>query len=86
MGRAGGRPARLYHIAVLLAAMSLLASCTGVQSSLDPGGKEAAQVATLFWVMTAGGTVIWAFGVALSLYASRWKRGSNSEEGMSRDT
>jgi len=36
-------------------------------------------VATLFWVMAAGGLAIWAFVVSFSLYASRWKRGPVSE-------
>lgn len=80
MSPAGDRPAKLYRIVALPAAIPLLASCTGVQSSLDPGGEEAAQVATLFWVMTAGGAVIWAFMVALSLYASRWKRSPISDK------
>ncbi len=44
-----------------------------MQSALDPAGEEASQVATLFWVMTIGGAVIWAGVIALSLYASRWK-------------
>jgi cytochrome c oxidase subunit 2 len=58
-----------------------LAGCAGgIQSALDPAGEEATQVATLFWVMTAGGLAIWAFVIALSLYASRWKRGPISED------
>lgn len=61
-----------------------LASCSGVQSTLDPGGAEATQIATLFWVMTAGGFLVWAFVVALSLYASQWKRKSISERGAGR--
>lgn len=84
MGPAGDKPARLYRVAALLAATPTLASCTGVQSSLDPGGEEAAQVATLFWVMTAGGTIIWAFMVVLSLYASRWQRGVISDKAAGR--
>ena len=70
--------------ATLLAVCPLLASCTGVQSALDPAGEEAAQVATLFWVMTIGGGIIWAGVVALSLYASRWKRGTFSEAAAGR--
>lgn len=80
MGPAGGGPARAYRIPVLAAALLALVSCSGVQSALDPGGEEAAQVATLFWVMTAGGALIWVFVVALSLYASRWKRQTITEE------
>lgn len=76
----GGRRAGPQRAIDLLAALPLLASCTGVQSALDPAGEEASQVATLFWVMTAGGAVIWAIVVVLSLYASRWKRGPFSEQ------
>jgi len=61
-----------------------LASCAGVQSALDPAGEEAAQVATLFWAMAIGGGVIWTGVVALSLYASRWKRGTFTEEAAGR--
>ena len=59
---------------MLTAACLSLCSCNGVQSALGPAGDEARQVATLFWTMTIGGLVIWAFVVLLSLYASRWKR------------
>lgn len=67
------------HAYQALAVLPCLASCTGIQSALDPAGEEAAQVATLFWVMTVGGLVIWALVVLLSLYASRWKREPISE-------
>lgn len=61
-----------------------LASCSGIQSALDPAGEEAGQVATLFWAMVIGGLVIWALMVTLSLYASRWKRRPISEEAAGR--
>lgn len=61
-----------------------LSACSGVQSALDPAGEEATQVATLFRVMALGAVFIWAFVVALSLYASRWKRRSLSEEAAGR--
>ncbi|MGE0501968.1 MAG: cytochrome c oxidase subunit II [Rhizobiaceae bacterium] len=67
------------RIGSLLAGALVLASCSGVQSALDPAGEEAAQVAALFWVMAFGGGVIWAAVVALALYAARWKRTSISE-------
>jgi cytochrome c oxidase subunit 2 len=73
-----------HRLSTLLAMSPLLASCTGVQSALDPAGEEAAQVATLFWAMAIGGAVIWAGVVALSLYASRWKRRTISEEAAGR--
>lgn len=62
-----------------------LAACTsGIQSALDPAGKEATQVATLFGVMTVGGLAIWVVVVALCLHASRWKRSPISEENAGR--
>jgi cytochrome c oxidase subunit II len=72
------------RIAAAFAACPLLGSCTGIQSALSPAGEEASQVATLFWVMTAGGFVIWALVVLLSLYASRWKRSAYSEAAAGR--
>jgi cytochrome c oxidase subunit 2 len=74
------RRAAIPRAAALLAVLPVLASCSGIQSALDPGGEEASQVATLFWVMTAGGAIIWIGVVALSLYASRWKRQPFAEE------
>jgi cytochrome c oxidase subunit 2 len=74
------RRAATRRVAALIAMSPVLASCTGVQSALDPAGEEAAQVATLFWTMAIGGSVIWAGVVALSLYASRWKRRTISEK------
>lgn len=41
-------------------------------------------MATLFWVMTGVGLVIWIGVVALSLYASRWKRRPISEQAAGR--
>ncbi len=66
-------------VIVIALALPLLASCSGIQSALDPAGEEAARVATLFWVMTIGGGIIWAGVIALALYASRWKRSMISE-------
>lgn len=62
----------------------VVASCSGVQSALDPAGEEAESVATLFWVMTVGGLIIWAIVVAISQYAARWKRGTISEKAAGR--
>lgn len=45
--------------------------CDGQQSSLAPGGREAGQIAHLFWWMTAGAAVIWLAVLGLALYAVR---------------
>jgi cytochrome c oxidase subunit 2 len=74
----------VWRLTGFTAACLLTSSCSGVQSALDPAGEEAAQVATLFWVMSVGGLAIWASVVTLSLYASRWKRRPVSEEAASR--
>jgi cytochrome c oxidase subunit 2 len=61
----------------------LLASCSGVQSALDPAGPEAAHVAQLFFVMLVGGVVIFVALVAALIYASR-KKHAHSEESAGR--
>src|SRR5688500_19703576 len=48
-----------------------LAGCTGVQSALDPAGREAERIANLFWWMAAGAVVIWVAVVGLALYCAR---------------
>ncbi|MCJ9752765.1 cytochrome c oxidase subunit II [Neorhizobium sp. BETTINA12A] len=74
----GHRPAIRATIILLL--FPLLASCSGVQSALDPAGSEASAVATLFFVMLTGGAVIWAGVVGLLFHAAR-KRRTYSEKG-----
>jgi cytochrome c oxidase subunit II len=49
----------------------LLAACDGPQSALDPAGRSAARLASLFWWMSIGALVIWVAVVALALYAAR---------------
>lgn len=63
-----------------LAAMLVLAGCAGVQSTLDPGGREADAVAKLFWGMVIGGGVIWLIVMGALLYTTQFKRGAHSEE------
>lgn len=72
------------RVAGLFLAPPVLASCSGIQSTLDPAGEEAGQVATLFWAMTIGGALIWVGVVGLSLYASLWKRRSVSDKAAGR--
>jgi cytochrome c oxidase subunit 2 len=45
------------------------AGCSGVQSALDPAGREAERIAELFWWMTGGAGLIWLAVVALALHA-----------------
>jgi cytochrome c oxidase subunit 2 len=39
------------------------------QSALDPAGKQAEELATLFWWMTAGTVLIWLAVIGIALYA-----------------
>ena len=59
-----------------------LGACSGNQSALDAAGQEAASIALLFWVMVAGGALIWLLVVALLLYAARSR--DHSERAASR--
>ncbi len=56
-----------------------LSSCSGIQSALDPAGPEAADVATLFYVMLAGGALIWLGVLGTLIYATRRAREPQSE-------
>lgn len=57
-----------------------LTSCSGMQSALDPAGPEAANVATLFYVMLAGSALIWLGVLATLIYATRRAREPHSEQ------
>ncbi len=61
-----------------LAGSLSLASCSGVQSALEPQGFEAERVAFLFWVMTIGSGVILMVVFALTALAiygpCSWRR------------
>lgn len=59
--------------------VAVLAGCSGNQSALDPGGREADAAATLFWVMVAGGGLIWLAVMAALVYASHLKKEPVSE-------
>lgn len=64
---------------LLLLVFPLLASCSGVQSALDPAGPEAADVATLFYAMLIGGVVIWSGVVGLFFYAVRKRKAHSTK-------
>jgi cytochrome c oxidase, subunit II len=73
------RPSRP-HSLFLLFPILLLTGCSGVQSALDPAGREAADVATLSFVMFIGGALIWVGVVTLLLYASSRRKQVYSEK------
>ncbi|HEX2146359.1 MAG TPA: cytochrome c oxidase subunit II [Pseudorhizobium sp.] len=55
-----------------------------MQSALDPAGPEARDVATLFYVMLIGGTLIWLGVVATLVYVTRFAREPHSERSAGR--
>lgn len=48
-----------------------LGGCDGRQSALEPAGRGAADIATLFWGMTIGSVIVWGAVVGLTIYALR---------------
>ena len=48
-----------------------LMGCSGVQSALDPAGREAERIASLFWWMVVGAAVIWLGVIGLTFYCVR---------------
>jgi cytochrome c oxidase subunit 2 len=71
-------------LGVVVPACLALCGCSGLQSALDPAGEEASLIAKLFWSMAFGGLAIWVAVVLLSLYASRWKRRTISDNAAGR--
>ncbi|CAA0096529.1 Cytochrome c oxidase subunit 2 [Starkeya nomas] len=78
-----GRGKRRHHhrVGLVAGASFVLGACSGPQSALDPAGREAAEVATLFWVMLAGAAVIWLQVIGAALFGSRWQKQPISERG-----
>ena len=52
-----------------LAGLIVAAGCAPQQSALHPAGQQAAEVARLFWIMAAAGTLIWLIVMGSALYA-----------------
>jgi cytochrome c oxidase subunit II len=46
-----------------------IVGCSGPFSALDPAGKDASTIATLWWWMFAGGLLVWLFVISLAVYA-----------------
>ncbi|MDQ3665868.1 MAG: cytochrome c oxidase subunit II [Acidobacteriota bacterium] len=49
----------------------MVTSCGGVQSTLDPAGREAERIAGLFWWMAVGAVIVWIAVIGLTIYAVR---------------
>lgn len=47
-----------------------LGACTGSSSTLDPAGRGAEQIASLFWWMSGGMLAVWLLVVLVTLYAT----------------
>lgn len=58
---------------VTLAVSTVLASCSGRQSALDPAGREADQFNELFLVLVIGAVVLWCLMFGIFTYAARFK-------------
>ncbi len=56
---------------VALFTLTILSGCTGVQSALDPAGREAGTIARLFWWMTIGSMIVWLGVIVLLIYSVR---------------
>lgn len=53
--------------ALIIAAVA--GGCDGWQSTLAPAGRDAEQIAELFWVMAAGAALIWLLVIGAAMYA-----------------
>ncbi|HEY9214683.1 MAG TPA: cytochrome c oxidase subunit II [Ancylobacter sp.] len=57
----------------------LLGACSGSQSALDPAGREASEVALLFWVMLVGAAIIWLVVIGAAVFGGKWQKQPLSE-------
>ncbi|MFW6094450.1 MAG: cytochrome c oxidase subunit II [Pseudomonadota bacterium] len=62
-------PWPLVRVVAVAVAMSGAASCSGIQSALDPASPDAREIAALWWVMFGASMVIFALVLALLAYA-----------------
>lgn len=53
------------------AAALVMGACGGPQSTLDPAGRDAEVIASLFWWMAAGAALIWLAVVGLTIHSAR---------------
>lgn len=57
------------RLAASAALVTLFTACDGPSSALDPAGKSAERIATLFWWMTGGALLVWLVVTGLVIYA-----------------
>jgi cytochrome c oxidase subunit II len=62
------KPAYVIRLGCLCVPL-LLCACSGIQSALDPAGREAARIADIFWWMTIGTVIVWVSVIILALWA-----------------
>jgi cytochrome c oxidase subunit II len=70
-GHANTRPGGAAIRWTVCAFVLVLAGCSGIQSALDPAGREAGRIAAIFWWMTAGAIIVWLAMIGLALYSVR---------------
>ena len=70
---------RIGRFALILGAPILLAACNPIQSALHPAGRDAAEVASLFWIMSLAGFLIWAVVIGTVMYAVLGRRRPTTE-------
>ncbi|HTN62232.1 MAG TPA: cytochrome c oxidase subunit II [Devosia sp.] len=56
-----------------------LCACTGNQSILNPAGRDASSITTLFWLMVIVGGMIWLLLMSIAVYAVVGARRPKSE-------
>ena len=66
------RPRRARRVLPLLM-VAALSGCQGRQAVLNPMGEDAADLATLFWVMLGGAVVLWLLVTGLFIYVTRFR-------------
>lgn len=78
--QAGGRHGML----LCLSAGVCSSACSGIQSALAPAGRDAEQIADLFWWMAAGAGIVWLAVIALGMYAVLGPARPHSQRGSRR--
>src|SRR5688572_28497883 len=70
--RRGAPTVKQRFVGPFAVAATALGGCVGPQSSLDPRGPAAAEIAVLWWIMAALGAVVFAIVVGL-LALALWR-------------